>query len=435
MKRKCLKWIMAVFIGLTCFCGAYSQTAMAAVHSKTPDILGTTGKNNLNQAYKKYFDAKGGGKGGSLFHYMKDGSAYIASTTDDNLGNGYYSVKTEGMSYGMMITLQMNNEYKFQKLWDFVRKYMRHSDSNDSLYGYHSWHMKTNGSDVQTIDQNVASDGEVWFAAALMMASDRWGDKKYPYDYKARAQDLLDALAGDGEYANTGKESRVFIKNSKDQRYAMVRFGPYVNWTDPSYHVPAFFELFAKSARSSQQYFWKDAANKSRTYLSETTFKSVLNNGSTVTNAATGLFPDEAGFDGVSDAAHSSTETDRNFSYDAWRTVSHIAMDYTLWSSADNAYRASEQKAVNKFLTFMKRENYGRTAHEYTLNGTAVKRGSPVGLIAANAGGATAASDASLRTGFANAFNSTYIPEDYYGSCLYMLNSLVANGKFTMYLP
>ncbi|MCY9392477.1 hypothetical protein MOF35_13595 [Bacillus haynesii] len=105
MKRKCLKWIMAVFIGLTCFCGAYSQTAMAAVHSKTPDILGTTGKNNLNQAYKKYFDAKGGGKGGSLFHYMKDGSAYIASMTDDNLGNGYYSVKTEGMSYGMMITL------------------------------------------------------------------------------------------------------------------------------------------------------------------------------------------------------------------------------------------------------------------------------------------------------------------------------------------
>ncbi len=43
---------MAVFIGLTCFCAAYSQTAMAAVHSKTPDILGTTGKNNLNQAYK-----------------------------------------------------------------------------------------------------------------------------------------------------------------------------------------------------------------------------------------------------------------------------------------------------------------------------------------------------------------------------------------------
>ncbi|MEC1554088.1 hypothetical protein P9D28_16895 [Bacillus haynesii] len=110
-------------------------------------------------------------------------------------------------------------------------------------------------------------------------------------------------------------------------------------------------------------------------------------------------------------------------------------MDYALWSSADNAYRTSEQKAVNKFLTFMKRENYGRTAHEYTLNGTAVKKGSPVGLIAANAGGATAASDASLRTGFANAFNSAYIPEDYYGSCLYMLNSLVANGKFTMYLP
>ena len=56
---------MAVFIGLTCFCAAYSQTAMAAVHSKTPDILGTTGKNNLNQAYKKYFDTKGDGKGGS----------------------------------------------------------------------------------------------------------------------------------------------------------------------------------------------------------------------------------------------------------------------------------------------------------------------------------------------------------------------------------
>lgn len=188
---------------------------------------------------------------------MRDGSAYIASTLDDDLGNGYYSVKTEGMSYGMMIALQMNDEYKFQRLWDFVRKYMRHTDKNDSLYGYHRWHMKTNGSDVQTIDQNVASDGEVWFAAALMMASGRWGDKQYPYDYKARAQDMLDALAGDGEYANASKESRIFIKNGNDPRYAMVRFGPYVNWTDPSYHVPAFSSYLLKVPEAANSIFGK----------------------------------------------------------------------------------------------------------------------------------------------------------------------------------
>lgn len=75
---------------------------------------------------------------------------------------------------------------------------MRHTDSSNSLYGLHKWQVRTNGSDVQTMSENVASDGEIWFAAALYMASGRWGDKAWPYDYSAQAQSLLDAMVGEG---------------------------------------------------------------------------------------------------------------------------------------------------------------------------------------------------------------------------------------------
>lgn len=190
----------------------------------------------------------------------------------------------------------------------------------------------------------------------------------------------------------------------------MVRFGPYMNYSDPSYHVPAFFELFSKSARSTQQYFWSDVATKSRIYLAQTTFKNTLSNGTVVTNSSTGLFPDQAGFNGVSDSNNSQTVKDRNFSYDAWRRASHIAMDYTLWGAADNAYRTDELTVINKYLTFMKNQNYVRTTYEYTLNGTAVITGQPVGLLAATTGAAIATSNSSLISGFSSALTACIFP-------------------------
>lgn len=46
---------------------AFAQTAVASVHSRTPDILGTTGKTNLNQAYKNILMQKAMGKAARCF--------------------------------------------------------------------------------------------------------------------------------------------------------------------------------------------------------------------------------------------------------------------------------------------------------------------------------------------------------------------------------
>jgi oligosaccharide reducing-end xylanase len=68
----------------------------------------------------------------------------------------------------------------------------------------------------------------------------------------------------------------------------MVRFTPDVDnreHTDPSYHLPAFYELWALWGPERDRPFWAQAASVSRDFFQR------------VTHPATGLAPDYANFD------------------------------------------------------------------------------------------------------------------------------------------
>ena len=72
--------------------------------------------------------------------------------------------------------------------------------------------------------------------------------------------------------------------------YKMVRFTPDTmrrDHTDPSYHLPAFYELWARWGPVADRPFWHDAAMASRDFYQKTT------------NRVTGLAPDYANFDGT----------------------------------------------------------------------------------------------------------------------------------------
>lgn len=112
-KHLAMRYNVTIGILVWMVCSFFPGTGFAAKVSTTPDILGSTGKTKLESAYAKYFDDDQDGKGGALFHYMANGSAYIASDYDNDVGNGYRAVKSEGQSYGMMLTLQMNDEINF----------------------------------------------------------------------------------------------------------------------------------------------------------------------------------------------------------------------------------------------------------------------------------------------------------------------------------
>ncbi|HVT80533.1 MAG TPA: glycosyl hydrolase family 8, partial [Phycisphaerae bacterium] len=97
-------------------------------------------------------------------------------------------VRSEGMSYGMMIAVQLNKKDEFDALWNWSRTYMYHEDPRHPTYGFFSWEMNYDGT---PISEGAAPDGEEYFAMALLFAANRWPGGKGIYDYKACGDKLL----------------------------------------------------------------------------------------------------------------------------------------------------------------------------------------------------------------------------------------------------
>src|SRR5574344_2212669 len=96
-----------------------------------------------------------------------------------------HDVRTEGMSYGMMIAVQFNRKDIFDRIWRWSKKYMQNTE--EPLKGYFGWSFKTDGTPNS---KGPASDGELYFITSLIFASNRWGDNT-GINYKAEAQYIL----------------------------------------------------------------------------------------------------------------------------------------------------------------------------------------------------------------------------------------------------
>ena len=92
-----------------------------------------------------------------------------------------HDVRTEGMSYGMMIAVQMNKKAEFDALWNWAKTYMYAGNPQHPSYGYFYWSCKTNG---KPNEETPAPDGEEYFAMSLLFAANRWGSATGIYDYK-----------------------------------------------------------------------------------------------------------------------------------------------------------------------------------------------------------------------------------------------------------
>lgn len=56
---------------------------------------------------------------------------------------GNHDARTEGMSYGMMMAVQMDRQDIFDKLWTFTDRYMR--QRSGKYEGYFAWSVKLDG--------------------------------------------------------------------------------------------------------------------------------------------------------------------------------------------------------------------------------------------------------------------------------------------------
>ncbi len=336
-----------------------------------------------------------------VYYPAGEDMAYIV-----DIGNG--DVRSEGMSYGMMIAVQLDKQDEFNRLWKWAKTYMYQSDG--PYQGYFAWHCTTDG---EKLDSNPASDGEEWFVMALLFASARWGNGEGIFDYQSQAQDILDTMLHKEDTKND------LATNMFDLEQRQVVFVPKIgrdsSFTDPSYHLPAYYELWARWAERDNE-FWAEAAQTSREY-----FKKAA-------HPQTGLMPNYANFDGTpyDDAFH------KDFRFDAWRTLSNVAVDYA-WFAAD----PWQVEQSNRILRFFASQGIDSYPNQFALDGTPLSADHSTGLVAMAAVAALAA-DRETGEPFVQALWDTKIPSGqwrYYDGMLYMLGMLHVSGNFRIYKP
>jgi oligosaccharide reducing-end xylanase len=323
-------------------------------------------------------------------------------------------VRSEGVSYGMMIAVQMDLKTEFDKLWKFAKTYMQYpANTGTTAWRYYfRWQGTVNGNTVNFGSTTVpAPDGDEYFAAALYLADQRWGSSG-AVNYKQEADNISAAMLHN---TATGDNRFPIIHTSQN----MVVFVPYAgsnNFTDPSYHLPAFYELFALYGPSGDAAKWKSLATISRNYLVASA------------HPTTGLHPDYATFAGAPTTGSPGDGHDQ-FKYDAWRVVMNMAIDYA-WFSQDPKMKAQVEKYHAFFANHLGTNNV--TNALFHVDGSNPSGGGSTALTATLAAGALASDAENKHVYVQNLWN---VPQQsgqyrYYQESVYLLGLLAVAGKY-----
>ncbi len=288
------------------YTGVYTSPFTTLLGKSEEDI-----QKKLDQLWNHYFK----GDDNSKVYYDQGNDAYIMDT-------GNNDVRSEGMSYGMMISVQTDHRQEFDKLWNWAKKNMWHK--NDEWDGYFSWQIRLNGG----ADNKPAPDGEMYFMMALLFAANRWNDSQYMED----AQYILDRMWNNRNY-----------KLFNESQY-IVTFQPTQgnkDFSDPSYDLPAFLELFSRWSNTSQDK-WSKAVTATRDHL----YRS--------SHSSTGLFTDYNNFDGTPHSGFDSNNPSDTYMFDAIRCAMNFGMDYYLFG----VDKTREKEMAKKIIDFFDKDNY-----------------------------------------------------------------------------
>jgi oligosaccharide reducing-end xylanase len=278
--------------------------------------------------------------------------------------------------------------------------------------GYFSWSLKTDGTPNSEMP---APDGEEYFATALYFASGRWGDGSGIYSYRAAADRLLTDMRHRAIVTGPTTRGIRTAGNMFHPDYAMVRFTPDTEFTDPSYHLPAFYELWARWGPLADRPFWARAATASRDYLQK------------VAHPSTGLAPDYANFDGTLRGGQRD-----NFQYDAWRTAMNWSVDWAWWGRDER-----ERQRSDRLQAFFESKGMDRYGNLFTLAGEQLGESHSTGLVSMNAVAGLAAIHPRAKR-FVEALWNLTVPEGryrYYDGMLYLMALLHCSGEFRIWPP
>ncbi len=333
-------------------------------------------------------------------YYPVDGDrAYVADVE-------YKDVRTEGMSYAMMIAVQLDRQAEFNRIWKWTNVHMR--QESGPFAGYFAWHCRYDGTQIHA---GPAPDGEEWFVTALFFAAHRWGSAEGIFNYEQQAQTLLRTMLHKGD-GGDGKVTSMFDRAAR--QVVFVPHPPGTGFTDPSYHLPAFYELWARwAADPADRAFLAQLPPASRELFRR------------AAHPRTGLMPDYTNFDGSPRLARGH----EHFRYDAFRTLANVGLDHA-WFAAD-PWQIGQSNRVLAFLA----SQGPRPPNQYALDGRPLSDQYSPGLTAMAAVAALAADTADGRL-FVQQLWEMEIPSGnarYYDGLLYFLALLEVSGRFQVH--
>jgi len=338
-----------------------------------------------------------------FYHEAGDDMGYLEDT-------GNHDARTEGMSYGMMMCVQMDKKAEFDRIWKWAKTHMYLTTGENA--GYFAWSCHTDGS---LNSGGAAPDGEEYFAMALIFAGNRWGNGEGIFDYHHEAKDLLHVMIRKGEGTLPGRP--MFAPENH-----LIRFVAELDFSDPSYHLPHFYALYAEHAYKEDRAFFLEAEKASRAYWEK------------CCHPVTGLSPEYGYYDGRPYEKMQDQFGRHDWYYsDAYRTIINIALDAEWNGRSDWAVREAEN--ICGFFTPKLKDGSWETV--YDVDGTAnegMKALHPTGLIAGNAAAAVLAPEAAkpwvelfLERGLRGG------DRRYYDNCLYFFVYLLLSGNYRIW--
>jgi endo-1,4-beta-D-glucanase Y len=199
---------------------------------------------------------------------------------------------SEGIAYGMLIGVYMNDRVLFDGLWGYA-----HARLNGN--GLMTWHYSAAGGVVD--GTGAATDADEDMAWALLMADKQWGGAPSGLPtYLSSATMLIGAM-----WSHEVDQGNGFVLKPGDN------FGG-ASQTNPSYFAPAYYRVFARVTGNTG---WMSVVDSSYAILAQAT-------------GTYGLVPNWVNAQGVGVNGPGNDPVGVHFGYDACRTPFRIALDY-----------------------------------------------------------------------------------------------------------
>ena len=363
----------------------------------------------VEKAYTDLFEGPN-----KIYSEVGDSMGYVSDLKN-------HDARTEGLSYGMMVAVQLNKKEVFDRIWRWSKKYLQHQSGPREAY--FAWSI--NPANMKKNSEGSASDGELYYVTSLLFASNRWGNEN-GINYYAEARRILDAM-----WKKDGTGNIFNLINVEHKQISFVPEGKGYEWTDPSYHLPAFYEIWAEYAKDGHEQFYKECADTSRVFLHR------------ACHPVTGLNFDYTEFSGK---PHPTPWMPAAFRYDSWRVPMNIAMDYA-WFGKDKSWQENFAGRLQGFLksqgleTFVDQYNPDGTKPDYILKaGGYQKLRHSLGFVAASASLSLMNQDKNMD--FVHAlWNAKLEPyadgyfDPYYDGLLYLFSLMHLSGKYQIITP